>query len=286
MKNITLSLFALFLTFSSQTASASLSCEQWQSKLPPKYKTDFRTASDPEPSASSVTLSCGKVIGNAAVSYVKASGTHAVILQLTARLGISGATTSMVMVTGYKVLAAYTAVKMIYSAFEKDAACFVDHDFKRGMIEPVAHFYSPAMIDGWVKNLGCTHLSQMVYTKVKSVEQDIHSRKIKQRDYDNYVKGRVGMEERAERLYPAALRTLSPEQLVFLDKRERMEKPVALFDAATGLLPCLKPEALSRMACGLVVELGWKYQNLTSPQGLGLDDVLVESILRVGAEKR
>jgi len=52
------------------------------------------------------------------------------------------------------------------------------------------------------------------------------------------------------------------------------------------LLPCLKPEALSRMACGLVVELGWKYQNLTSPQGLGLDDVLVESILRVGAEKR
>lgn len=286
MKNVSLSLFALLLTFSSQTASAALSCEQWQAKLPPKYRTDFRSASDPLPTSSSVALSCGKVIGNAALSYAYAKGKNAIILQLTAKLGISGATTSLVMLTGYKVLAAYKAAQMIYTAFERDAACYADHDFKRGMMEPVAHFYPESVVDNWVKNLGCSQLGQMVQTKIQSVELDINSKKMKQRDYDEYVKNRSGMEDRAERLYPAASRILSPQQLVYLEKKALIDQPTPLFDAATELLPCLKPESVARMACGFVVELGWKYKKFTSKQGHGLEDELRESILRVGAENR
>lgn len=256
MKNIIFSL--ILLTASAPAFAAERTCEDWKKRLP-KMADDIRSSSDPAATTKDLALVCGKTIGSAFVSTIKTHGVNTIVFHLTAKLGISAAVTSLVMVTGGHVYSAYQASQLFLAALEKDEKCFFNHELKRAMIEPVAHFYPETHVSTMVSNLSCGEIGRQVLTKVRYVENDIQQKRWKQAEFEGYSRGRNWTAEQVERRFPLAARTLTPEQEIFVEKRARMERPVPLLTAAAELLPCLKPQATARLACDLVAEVAQSY---------------------------
>lgn len=267
MKNKRLFSFGIalaLLLLSSSPASARVhTCEEWKEILPPKYAQDIRLTEEEASTGGSVLRSCGAAVGRYALSYAKWYGKNTLIMELAAQVGISGASVSFVMVTGYQALAAWNAAKFVYRAFEADKRCYYNHELKRGMVEPIAHFYPESHLNTMVKNYSCSQLGSMVYSKMKSLDAGIAQKAYKQREYEQRTSARRKLSEAAlrvlERAYPAELRTLSENERIYVYKREAMRKPLPVLTVASDLMSCLKPEAMARMACGLVAEVGIRY---------------------------
>lgn len=238
-------------------------CEEWKQALPANYAKDLKLASEPDATQETMIRSCANQVGTYALSYVKNRGKNAVILELAARVGISGGTASFVMVTGHQVLLAWNAAKFVYAAFEADKACFENFEQKRGMLEPISHFYPESVIENWVRNLGCTEIGHQVHNKVQALDATLAEKARKQKEWEQIVspERRLSPEQlrRLERMHPAEGRELTANEKIYADKRARMARPLPLLDVAVDLMPCLKPEALARMACGFVAEAGVNY---------------------------
>lgn len=269
----------------------ALTCEQWKAKLPARFAKDLRTEGEPEAKGESMTLACGQAVGKAVVSYVQNRGKNALLLELAARVGVSGATVSFVMVTGHQVQLAWKAAQFAYKALEADKKCFENHELKRGMLEPIAHFYPQQHLDTWVQNLGCSELARTVSAKIERTERDIRDKELKQKEFEQRTSPARGLTEAQrqliERHYPAELRTPTENEKVFAEKRAAMEKPIPLLDMATEVLPCFRREAIARIACGFVAETGVSYlgQNYDR-RNVGLDPDLKETLLREAKDRR
>lgn len=285
MKLIKLSLFSLLLSTPS-FAAESRTCEDWKKTLPPRYARDIISENDPSATPSDHALVCGKQIGSAAVSYLAGQGKKAVILQLAARIGISGATASLLMTSGGNVMLAYRAGEMMYRALERDSQCFYNHAFKRGLIEPVAHFYPEEHVENMVQSLTCGEILSQVRVKIQYLESEISVRQRKQEEFEVNTRQHTMTVEQAERRYPLAQRELSPEQKIFVEKRTRMERPIPLLNAAAELLPCLKPQAITRLACDLVVETANAYLEPKAKPNKAMEPELIKLLIKLGSQRK
>lgn len=259
MKIITLFLMSLFLGMNAH-ATEIRSCEEWRTKLPKEYASMIRSEKDAPSTLSGLALTCGKSMGGVVISSLKAQGVNAVIFQITARLGVSAAATSLLMVGTGHVYTAYQASKLFWNALERDKECYMNHELKRSFVEPVAHFYSADHLNNMVQNWPCGEIIRQTHAKVMVVEREIALRQSKQAELDAILRGGHAMSaEMIERRFPAALRTLSPEQVVFLDKKARLNRGASLMSAAGELLACLKPAAATKLACEIVGEVANTY---------------------------
>lgn len=280
------SLFALLLILAPRAEAALHTCEEWKQKLPAKYANDLRAEGDAPATLNGVARACGERVGSYAISYVKNRGKNALILELAAKVGISGGTVSFVMVTGHQAMLAWKAAQLVYRAFEADKACYENHELKRGMLEPVAHFYPESVLENWVRGLGCTEIGRQVYYKIQSLDATLAQKARKQKDFElrTNPSRRLSPEQlrQLERLYPADQRELTENEKVYAQKRAAMARPLPLLDVATDLLPCLKPEAIARMACGFVAEAAVRYSGKNyDVRNVGLEPDLKKALIKV-----
>ncbi len=126
-----------------------------------------------------------------------------------------------------------------YALFRADEQCYNDLDYKKGLMSVVAPLLTG---DGRVSHnfsnwpegsstllesspvyqsymrLSCSEVMSMVHNRERRALAAIHNKRIKQRDYDNYL-GRAPNDSRriaqAERRYPEEVRTLTPEEQAF-----------------------------------------------------------------------
>lgn len=234
-------------------------------------------------------MACANQVGTYALSYAVNRGKNALILEIAAKVGISGSTVSFVMVGGHQVLLAWKAAQFMYAAFEADKACYENHELKRGMLEPVAHFYPESVLENWVRGLGCTEIGRQVYLKTRALDATLAEKARKQKDWElrTNPERRLSPEQlqRLERMYPAESRELTEGEKVYAQKRAAMARPLPLLDVATDLMPCLKPEAIARMACGFVAETALRYSSKNfDVRNVGLEPDL-KKVLQTVVEK-
>jgi hypothetical protein len=283
IKNLFASISLLFFT---QAHAGIHTCEEWKQKLPASYANDLKTSEDSPSTFRGISKACAGEVGSFALSYMHYRGKNALVLDLAARVGISGSTVSMVMVTGHQAMLAWKAAQLIKRAFEADKACFENHQLKRGMLEPVAHFYPETVIENWVRGLGCSEISRQVYQKTRALDAALAEKARKQRDWavrSNPERGlSVEQLRRLERSFPSEDRELTENEKIYADKRSRMERPVSLLDVATDLMPCLKPEAIARFACGFVAQVAVSYNGKNfDARNVGLPSDFVSALTAV-----
>ena len=257
--------FLTLLILAPKAEAAIHSCEEWKQKLPAKYAKDLRAEGDSPATYKGVAMACANQVGTYALSYAINRGKNALILELAAKVGVSGSTVSFVMVGGHQVLLAWKAAQFMYAALEADKACYENHELKRGMLEPVAHFYPDSVIENWVRNIGCTEIGRQVHLKVQALDATLAEKARKQKDWElrTNPERRLSPEQlrQYERMYPAESRELTDAEKIYAQKRAAMARPIPLLDVATDLMPCLKPEAIARMACGFVAETALRYSS-------------------------
>ena len=106
-----------------------------------------------------------------------------------------------------------------------------------------------------------------VATQVRAVEDSLDAtlaeKARKQKEYEQRTDPSRRLSpsqlELYERQYPANLRQPDENEAIYAEKRARGAKRIPLLDVAVDLMPCLKPEAIARMACGFVAEAGVNY---------------------------
>ncbi len=198
-----------------------------------------------------------------------------------------------------------------YSLFKADQQCYNDKEYKKGLMSVVAPLLtgdgrSTHDFSNWPEgstellqnspmyqsymNLSCSEVMRMVTNRERRTLSLLHNKELKQKEYERYISRAPNDSRRlaqAERRYPVADRTPTPEELTFkrlYDTRKAMLEPGSnerFLQRAGNKALCLWKNTTVRSIC----EMGTDVAVALGTMGVGLAGAGAKTAVRAAARE-